>query len=389
MMFHSRDIARPPFRQQQLQAEGVLFHKKRSTILYLSILSSLLLSVCFFAFSPQAYAARPPAHARHHARAPFTNPILPVPDPFVTRYNGTYYVLGTTGNNVTIWSSPYLESVSQKPTVVWTPQTGQPAYQIWSPSLFLLNYHGAPHWFVYYTAASTNDNANHRIYVLMSNGRDPLGPYTFQGQLAGSDNTTTIDPSIILIHSQLYILDVEEPGVQHVGEPGANVTYIAPLSDPLTQSGPSQSLIYPDQSWERGGGSGQSTYPVSEGPEALYHNGKTFIVYSGSDTGDYTYCLGLLTYNGGDPLDFHSWSKSGPVFQYSAANGVYGPGRASFTTSPDGTQSWMVYHAKTSSAYIYSGRTTRAQQFSWNQDGTPNFGVPVSTSTPITPPSGE
>lgn len=223
----------------------------------------------------------------------------------------------------------------------------------------------------------------------MSNGSDPLGPYTFQGQLAGSDDTTTIDPSVIQINNQLYILDVEEPGVQHVGEQGANVTYIAPLSNPLTQSGPSQSLIYPDQSWEQGGASGQSTYPVSEGPEALYHNGQTFIVYSGSDTSDYTYCLGLLTYNGGDPLDFHSWSKSGPVFQYSAANGVYGPGRASFTTSPDGKENWMVYHAKSTSNYTFDGRITRAQQFSWNSDGTPNFGIPVSTSTPITPPSGE
>jgi len=253
----------------------------------------------------------------------------------------------------------------------------------------LLNYQGAQHWFIYFTASSTNDNASHRIYVLMSNGSDPLGPYTFQGQLAGSDDTTTIDPSVIQINNQLYILDVEEPGVQHVGEQGANVTYIAPLSNPLTQSGPSQSLIYPDQSWEQGGASGQSTYPVSEGPEALYHNGQTFIVYSGSDTSDYTYCLGLLTYNGGDPLDFHSWSKSGPVFQYSAANGVYGPGRASFTTSPDGKENWMVYHAKSTSNYTFDGRITRAQQFSWNSDGTPNFGIPVSTSTPITPPSGE
>lgn len=97
---------------------------------------------------------------------------------------------------------------------------------------------------------------------------------------------------------------------------------------------------------------------------ALYHQGKTFIVYSGSDTGNHNYCLGLLTYDGtGDPLQQRSWAKTGPVFQYNRANGVFGPGRATFTTSPDGKQDWMVYHARTTDDYVYDGRETRIQQF--------------------------
>jgi hypothetical protein len=34
-------------------------------------------------------------------------------------------------------------------------------------------------------------------------------------------------------------------------------------------------------------------------------------------------------------------------------------------------------------------RTTRVQKFTWNADGTPNFGVPVSLDTALTVPSGE
>jgi GH43 family beta-xylosidase len=34
-------------------------------------------------------------------------------------------------------------------------------------------------------------------------------------------------------------------------------------------------------------------------------------------------------------------------------------------------------------------RTTRVQRFTWNADGTPNFGTPLSLSTQITPPAGE
>lgn len=204
----------------------------------------------------------------------------------------------------------------------------------------------------------------------------------FKGQLGGTSATTAIDPSLLRIKEKLYILYVQEHG--------ENAVYIAPLSDPLTQSLPPSLLISPDQPWERGAGSGQSTYPVAEGPTALYHNGKTFIVYSGSDTGNYNYCLGLLTYNGnGDPLQKSSWTKTGPVFQYSTANGVYGPGRATFTISPDGKQHWMVYHAKSSSDYVYEGRVTRAQPFTWNADGSPNFGTPVSLKSALDPPVGE
>jgi GH43 family beta-xylosidase len=34
-------------------------------------------------------------------------------------------------------------------------------------------------------------------------------------------------------------------------------------------------------------------------------------------------------------------------------------------------------------------RSTRAQKFTWNADGTPNFGVPIGLGVPIPAPSGE
>jgi GH43 family beta-xylosidase len=34
-------------------------------------------------------------------------------------------------------------------------------------------------------------------------------------------------------------------------------------------------------------------------------------------------------------------------------------------------------------------RSPRAQKFTWNADGTPNFGEPVSINVPIKKPSGE
>jgi len=304
------------------------------------------------------------------------NPILPIADPFVARHDGRYYVTGTsTGTSLQMWVAPTLAGLRHaRPVTVWRPRGDEPAYQIWSPSLYLLPDRGVDRWFLYVTASPDDTNRAHRIYALRSNGADPLGPYTFMGRPAGMPDATAIDPSLLRLRDRLYLLYVEEPGAGP--EPEANVISIAPLDDPLTLGAPGQTLVYPDQPWERGAGS-HSLYPVAEGPIALHHDGHTFIVYSGSHTGNHNYCLGLLAYDGaGDPLRHESWTKTGPVFLYSAANGVYGPGRASFTTTPDG-EDWMVYHAKDTDAFTYHGRTTRAQRFAWNADGTPRFGIPV------------
>lgn len=336
----------------------------------------LILNVLFVACAPTT---------KHMSvAATFHNPIASVADPFVVYYQGNYYLTGTsTRGSLQIWHGPHLEKVAEAPaTTIWLPEGDQPQYQVWSPSMFLVDYRGKSYWFVYFTAATENKNESHRIYVLQSSGTDPLGPYTFKGQLGGTDETIAIDASLLRIENKLYMM--------YVLERGTNAIYIAPMSDPLNVSGEPQLLIDPDQPWERGAGAGQSSYPVAEGPQALYHDGKTFIVYSASDTGNYNYCSGMLTYDGsGDPLKRTSWAKSGPYFQYSEANGVYGPGRAVFTTSPNGKQSWIVYHAKTTSDFTYEGRETRMQEFTWNADGTPNFGVPVSVTTALTPPSGE
>jgi GH43 family beta-xylosidase len=68
---------------------------------------------------------------------------------------------------------------------------------------------------------------------------------------------------------------------------------------------------------------------------------------------------------------------------------VYGPGHNSFFRSPDGKEDWIAYHAKTGTARTFADRTARAQRFTWNPDGTPNFGKPLPLDAEIKEPSGE
>src|SRR5690606_32309764 len=61
-----------------------------------------------------------------------------------------------------------------------------------------------------------------------------------------------------------------------------------------------------------------------------------------------------------------------------------------FFKSPDGTEDWLIYHGNASELEgCSSTRSVRAQKFTWNDDGTPNFGEPVAAGTPVASPSGE
>ncbi|SDM22082.1 RICIN domain-containing protein [Nonomuraea jiangxiensis] len=77
---------------------------------------------------------------------------------------------------------------------------------------------------------------------------------------------------------------------------------------------------------------------------ALQRDGRTFVIYSASACWGPDYKLEQLTYNGGNPLSASSWVKRPtPVFQRSG--NVYGPGHNGFFTSPNGAESWIIYHA--------------------------------------------
>ena len=88
-------------------------------------------------------------------------------------------------------------------------------------------------------------------------------------------------------------------------------------------------------------------------------------------------------------MDPESWIKNPqPVFKQSPANGVYAPGHNSFFKSPDGQQDWILYHANDKPGQGCGRfRSPRTQPFKWNEDGTPNFGEPVSTKLAIEIPS--
>ncbi len=117
-----------------------------------------------------------------------------------------------------------------------------------------------------------------------------------------------------------------------------------------------------------------------------------FLVYSASGCWTDDYALGLLTLKeGGDPLNASDWTKTpAPVFTKKPSGSAFGPGHSSFFKSADGTEDWILYHANSTAGQgCGDARNPRMQKFTWNADGTPNFGEPVSINTGIKKPSGE
>jgi GH43 family beta-xylosidase len=127
---------------------------------------------------------------------------------------------------------------------------------------------------------------------------------------------------------------------------------------------------------------------LMEGPQFLEREDEVFIVYSTRESWLRAYRLGQLRlrHTGADPMQPDSWIKSGPVF--GEANGVYGPGHNGFAKSPDGTEDWILYHAKVDTLPGWN-RAIRAQPFTWRADGSPDFGEPVAAGVALPVPSGE
>jgi GH43 family beta-xylosidase len=328
---------------------------------------------------PQANAL-PQRNGLSPSRATFYNPLKQDgADPWLTYYNGWYYLATTTAVDVKLRRARRLGELKDAPDqVIWKDDTPSRHRDIWAPELFLLDGGNGPRWYLYYTASDGQKDANHRMYVCESAGTDPMGPYSFKAQVQTDEKNEhyAIDGTILkLADGSLYFLWCGRPS------PNGQGLYISRMANPWTTTGPRVYLP----------ADGFGCNVVREGPEILQRNGQIFLIYSACAASTPDYKLGMLIADTkSDLLKPESWRQHpNTVFARVDQHGVYGPGHNFFFKSPDGTEDWIAYHAKSGTSDTYHDRSTRAQRFTWNADGTPNFGLPLSVETPIPVPSGE
>lgn len=216
-----------------------------------------------------------------------------------------------------------------------------------------------------------------------------------KGKLADPSDKWAIDGSVFEHRGQLYLIWSGWEGDTN----GRQDIYIARMKNPYTIEGRRVRVSKPEYAWERIGDIDTKKNPhepphvaVNEGPQILKRGDKLFLVYSASGCWTEHYALGMLeTSVHSDLLDGASWRKHPrPVFEHSPAARVYGAGHNSFFKSPDGTEDWILYHANSEPRQgCGRQRSPRAQRFTWKADGTPDFGRPVATGTPIPKPSDD
>ena len=319
----------------------------------------------------------------------FTNPLLSSgPDPWVIRKDNFFYYTETLWNKIAIWKTTAMSRLTfSAPQTIWTrPSSGPNSQNVWAPELHYLD----GKWYMYYAAGSADEATSQRIFVLENSSSDPTkGIWIDRGQIqVPSADFWAIDPTVFELNGKRYILWSGHPSntdfTQHL--------YIALMQNPWTLSTSRTDISSPTYAWETIGANGSLT-GVDEGPEILQNaNGRVFLIFSASGCWTDDYELGMLTLKeGGDPLNASDWVKSAtPVLTKNSDNNAFGPGHCSFFKSVDSTEDWIIYHAN---SFANQGcgdvRNPRMQKFTWNADGTPNFGQPVKINTPIPKPAGE
>jgi len=321
----------------------------------------------------------------------FHNPLLPSgADPWVTYADGFYYYMNTTGDNLTIWKTRNVADLATaEKKVVWTPPaSGAYSKEIWAPELHRIQ----GKWYIYF-AADGGSNDTHRIWAIENASADPLqGTWEFKGKVADPSDKWAIDASVFENGGRLYMVwsgwEGDTNGVQSI--------YLAQMKNPWTIEGRRVRISTPEYPWEKVGDLDPQNrvidlphVDVNEGPEVLQHGGSIFLVYSASGCWANYYELGMLTARASSNLmDPASWKKSSrPVFRQDPQAGAFGTGHNSFFRSADGKTDWILYHAN---ARINQGcggnRAPRAQPFTWNPDGTPEFGKPLPLDQEIPRP---
>lgn len=305
----------------------------------------------------------------------FNNPLIEKrADPWIYKHTDGYYYFTASVPEYDRIELRRAKTISDLPKgdteVIWTKHSkGIMGAHIWAPEIHYID----GKWYIYFAAGDVEDIWRIRVYVLENSSPNPLtGTWIEKGQVKMNWESFSLDSTTFEHNGTRYLVWAQnDPNIK-----GNTNLYIAKMSNPWTIEGKQVMISTPEYDWEKIG------YLVNEGPAVIKRNGRIFISFSASAT-DHNYCMGLLTASdSSDLLDAKSWVKTPtPVFETNEENSQYGPGHNSFTVTPEG-EDILVYHCRNykelkGSPLSDPNRHARVKKLLWNEDGTPDFGVPL------------
>ncbi len=305
----------------------------------------------------------------------YINPIATGADPYVLYHNGVYYLYSTNAVNegYKVFTSTDLANWKDNGLCLKNADVyGEPTNAgFWAPEVY--SYNGK--FYMIYTVAE---------HLGVAVADSPLGPFKSPNQSFLSDYKEIDGHLFFDDDGRVYIYFVRCGSTD--GRPNGNEIYGAEFDMETLTYKNEKLLLYPENqgSWEWTGGHGY----VTEGPAILKHEGRYYMTYSANGYTSQNYAIGLAISD--SPLGTYNKYENNPILKKSAANDVYGPGHHCFTTSPDGTELFIVYHKHKSATEVH-GRVICMDRAYFAYDASLGYDVlkvvgPTSTAQPL--PSG-
>jgi GH43 family beta-xylosidase len=302
-------------------------------------------------------------------------PIKNIGDPFVLRApDGIYYCYATSApDGFKAWTSPDLVHWTEIGYVYKRHADSWGESDFWAPEVVL--YEGK--YFMHYSARW---GKNQSLRISVATADSPSGPFLdvfnhpmFDFDYAAIDGHVLIDDD-----GSKYFYYARDCSENVVDGRHESHLYVAELSDDLVsfKNGPLL-ITRPEQGWECRSG---PKWLWNEGPFVVKHNDKYYLLYSANFYAGRDYSVGYAVAE--SPLGPFVKAAHNPIL-FSPNDKISGPGHNSVTTSPDGSELFIVYHIHTDPQNPSGDRQVCIDRMGFRDDGSLYVHGPTDTPQPI------
>ncbi|PJB65608.1 MAG: glycosidase [Anaerolineae bacterium CG_4_9_14_3_um_filter_57_17] len=289
-------------------------------------------------------------------------PIKNIGDPFVLRApDGTYYCYATSApDGFKAWTSSDLVHWADIGYVYKRREDSWGESDFWAPEVMM--YGGK--YFMHYSAR-WGKNQSLRIGVAVADL--PTGPFV------DAFNHPMFDFGYAAIDGHVFFDDDGRKYFYYSRDCSENIVdgrheshlYAAELNnDLLSFKGDPLLIAKPEQEWEQRSG---PEWMWNEGPFVLKHNGKYYLMYSANFYASRDYSVGYAVAE--NPMGPFIKDAHNPVL-VSTIPEISGPGHNSVTTSPDGSELFIVYHIHTDPQKPSGDRQVCIDRMGFHEDET-------------------